>query len=62
MPIIRNPFRRAVEPVIPENAASNADQPSLSRKSSEHKSIDLNTEPVEYKLSGMFGCKTSNED
>jgi len=54
MPIIRNPFRRAVEPVIPENAPSDASQPSLSRKSSDHKSIDLKTEAVEYKLSGMF--------
>jgi len=59
MPIIRNPFRRAVEPVIPENALSNATQPCLSRKSSEHKSTDLKTEPVEYKLSGMSHVRAS---
>jgi len=53
MPIIRNPFRRAVEPVIDENARLSSPQPGvLSRNSSDTKSTEAKTEPIEYKLSG----------
>jgi hypothetical protein len=58
MPIIRNPFRRAVEPVIEENARPTP----INRTSSDTKALDIKSQEAEYKLSGSSASLKADID